>query len=62
MSFPYVLSSLGGVVLPRVYESYKDGGNGLGYSLGLGALICFFSFITAIMLYFLDKKATKHDL
>jgi len=62
MSFPYVLSSMGGVVLPRVYEAYKDEGNALGYSFGLGALICLFSFITAIMLYILDNKATKHDL
>lgn len=61
MSPPYVLSSLGGIILPLIYDSGKDPSAGLGYSFGLGAIICLASFVSAILLYILDKQATEHD-
>ena len=61
LSVSRVGSVINANVTPKVYNAYAaDGdGNGLGPALFVGFGICVYSFINALGLVFIDRKAEK---
>ena len=57
VALPNVFSSISGFVEPRVYAQTKD----VAVALGVGVYFCIASFLAAIALIILDRKAMSHD-
>lgn len=58
---PFFFSFLGGVLIPLV-ASYDNGPDlGIGIAFNIGAILSVVTFIFAVLLLILDKKAKKHD-
>ena len=54
MTLPFLASTISGHVIPAVAAS-----SGMGSSLLVGAVVCLFSTITAVLLIVLDRQVDK---
>ena len=55
-SLPMIVSYASGHIIPRLYEA-----NGLGFSLGIGSLVCIFSLLIGLLLVVFDRNAERND-